>query len=123
MQVGCWQSTAGAVPAVLHTNRFPPVQSLAGEERRLQSTASQLERELATREGQLAGQAGEMAALQEALRTAQAQSNQYVMDLQVGLGCLLACWLCVPPLEVASVATRDGCCASPEVVVGPLTRC
>ena len=66
------------------------VQSLAGEERRLQSTASQLERELAAREGQLAGQAGEMAALQEALRTAQAQSNQYVMDLQVGMGCLLA---------------------------------
>ena len=67
------------------------VQSLAGEERRLQSTASQLERELAAREGQLAGQAGEMAALQEALRTAQAQSTQYVMDLQAGLGCLLAC--------------------------------
>ena len=87
---GCWESIASLLQPKLHLLPVSHVQSLAGEERRLQSTASQLERELAAREGQLAGQAGEMAALQEALRTAQAQSNQYVMDLQVGLGCLLA---------------------------------
>ena len=44
---------------------------------------AQLERELVAREGQLSGQAGELAALQEAQRDAHAQMNQYVMDLQV----------------------------------------
>ena len=60
------------------------LQSLAGEKRRVQSAAAQLERELVAREGQLAGQAGELAALQEAHRDANAQMNQYVLDLQVG---------------------------------------
>jgi len=59
------------------------LQSLAGEKRRLQSGVAQLERELVGREGQLSGQAGELAALQEAQRDAHAQMNQYVMDLQV----------------------------------------
>ncbi len=99
------------------------VQSLAGEERRLQSTVSQLERELAAREGQLAGQAGEMAALQEALRTAQAQCNQYVMDLQVGLSCLLAGSWCALTFQKASMATGDSCSASPEGAAGRLTQC
>lgn len=44
---------------------------------------AQLERELVGREGLLSGQAGELAALQEAQRDAHAQMNQYVMDLQV----------------------------------------
>ena len=48
---------------------------------------AQLERELVAREGQLSGQAGELAALQEAQRDAHAQMNQYVMDLQVGTAC------------------------------------
>ena len=43
---------------------------------------AQLERELVAREGQLAGQAGELTALQEAQRDANAQMNQFVMDLQ-----------------------------------------
>ncbi|DBA89546.1 hypothetical protein WJX79_004564 [Trebouxia sp. C0005] len=59
-------------------------ESLAGEKRRLQSGVAQLERELVAREGQLSGQAGELAALQEAQRDAHAQMNQYVMDLQAG---------------------------------------
>ncbi|KAL3159299.1 Centrosomal protein 135kDa, isoform B [Trebouxia sp. C0010 RCD-2024] len=59
-------------------------EGLAGEKRRLQSGAAQLERELVAREGQLSGQAGELAALQEAQRDAHAQMNQYVMDLQAG---------------------------------------
>lgn len=59
------------------------LQGLAGEKRRLQSGVAQLERELVAREGQLSGQAGELAALQEAQRDAHAQMNQYVMDLQV----------------------------------------
>ena len=59
------------------------LQGLAGEKRRLQSGVAQLERELVGREGQLLGQAGELAALQEAQRDAHAQMNQYVMDLQV----------------------------------------
>ena len=58
------------------------MQNLAGEKRRLQSEVAQLERELVAREGQLAGQAGELAGLQEAQRDANAQMNQYVMDLQ-----------------------------------------
>ena len=58
------------------------MQNLASEKRRLQSETAQLERELVAREGQLAGQAGELAALQEAQRDANAQMNQYVMDLQ-----------------------------------------
>ncbi len=49
----------------------------------MQSGVAQLERELVGREGQLSGQAGELAALQEAQRDAHAQMNQYVMDLQV----------------------------------------
>ena len=59
------------------------LQGLAGEKRRLQSGVAQLERELVAREGQLSGQAGQLAALQEAQRDAHAQMNQYVMDLQV----------------------------------------
>ena len=61
----------------------PAMQSLAGDNRRLQSGVAQLERELVAREGQLSGQAGELTALQEAQRDAHAQMNQYVMDLQV----------------------------------------
>lgn len=64
------------------------VQNLASEKRRLQSEVAQLERELVAREGQLAGQAGELTALQEAQRDANAQMNQYVMDLQVSV------WIC-----------------------------
>lgn len=74
------------------------LQGLAGEKRRLQSGVAQLERELVAREGQLAGQAGEVAALQEAQRDAHAQMNQYVMDLQVNkshhivmLCCMVSC--------------------------------
>ena len=59
------------------------LQSLAGEKRRLHSASAQLESYLVAREGQLAGQAGELAALQEAQRDAYAQMDQYVMDLQV----------------------------------------
>lgn len=66
-------------------------QGLAGEKRRLQSGVGQLERELVAREGQLSGQAGELAALQEAQRDAHAQMNQYVMDLQAMDCCKAKC--------------------------------
>ncbi|KAL3151587.1 Centrosomal protein 135kDa, isoform B [Trebouxia sp. C0009 RCD-2024] len=57
-------------------------EGLAGEKRRLQSGVGQLERELVAREGQLSGQAGELAALQEAQRDAHAQMNQYAGERQ-----------------------------------------
>ena len=51
--------------------------------RRLQSNVAQLEREAAAREGVLAAQGDEVASLQSVAQEAQAQCNQYVMDLQV----------------------------------------
>lgn len=74
--------------ACQHTAVGAGLQSLAKEKRRLQSGVAQLERELVAREGQLSGQAGELAALQEAQRDAHAQMNQYVMDLQVLTACI-----------------------------------
>ncbi|KAJ9515516.1 hypothetical protein QJQ45_021666, partial [Haematococcus lacustris] len=57
-------------------------ESLALDNRRLQSSVGQLEREAANREAALAARGDEAASLAEATRAAQAQINQYVMDLQ-----------------------------------------
>ncbi|GFH12871.1 uncharacterized protein HaLaN_08640, partial [Haematococcus lacustris] len=57
-------------------------ESLALDNRRV----GQLEREAANREAALAARGDEAASLAEATRAAQAQINQYVMDLQVRLG-------------------------------------
>jgi len=59
----------------------------------------QLEREAATREGLLSAKADEVESLQVAAQEAQAQCNQYVMDLQV-MGAVeeeLGVLLIVPP--------------------------
>ncbi len=59
------------------------VQALAAEHRAAQGNASALDRELAAREGQAAGQAAELTALREAHAKAQAQLNQSALDVQV----------------------------------------
>lgn len=57
---------------------------------RHQSGLSQLEREAAMREGALKAKADEVASLTEANRAAQANINQYVMDLQVSVAGLVS---------------------------------
>jgi hypothetical protein len=57
-------------------------QGLAHENQRLQSTVTQLQRELAARDSELAIRADEIASLREAQRSAQSQINQYIADLQ-----------------------------------------
>lgn len=59
------------------------LQGLANENQRLQSTVTQLQRELAARESELAIRSDEIASLREAQRSAQSQINQYISDLQV----------------------------------------
>jgi hypothetical protein len=58
-------------------------QGLAHENQRLQGTVTQLQRELAARDSELAIRADEIASLREAQRSAQSQINQYIADLQV----------------------------------------
>ncbi|GAB4818323.1 hypothetical protein N2152v2_005369 [Parachlorella kessleri] len=57
-------------------------EGLAHENQRLQSTVTQLQRELAARDSELAIRADEIASLREAQRSAQSQINQYIADLQ-----------------------------------------
>lgn len=54
---------------------------LLAQTRRAESTAAQLEREAASRESALGSRGDEVASLQEAARSAQAQLQQYVVDL------------------------------------------
>ncbi len=49
-----------------------------------QASIMQLEREAALREAALKSRSDEVASLSDALRAAQAQCNQYLLDLQVG---------------------------------------
>lgn len=56
---------------------------MAEDGRRAGGAISQLERELAVRQGHMAAQAEEMAGLQDAQRSAHVQINQYIVDLQV----------------------------------------
>lgn len=58
------------------------MQGLAHESQRLQSTVTQLQRELAARSAELAIKCDEIASLQEAQRSGQSQINQYIADLQ-----------------------------------------
>ncbi|KAF5840898.1 hypothetical protein DUNSADRAFT_15097 [Dunaliella salina] len=57
-------------------------EGLALDNRRLQSSVSQLEREAASREALLAAKADEVESLTAASQATQAQCSQYVMDLQ-----------------------------------------
>lgn len=69
-------------------------QGLAHENQRLQAVVTQLQRELAARDSELAIRADEVASLREAQRGAQSQINQYIADLQVrgeGETCWEAC--------------------------------
>ena len=57
--------------------------AMAEDAKRAAHAITQLERELAGRQGRMAAQAEELNALQEAQRSAHVQINQYVIDLQV----------------------------------------
>lgn len=61
---------------------FSQLQALANENRQLQGTLNQFERDAASREAHLNSRATEALTLQEAQRSAQSQINQYLTDLQ-----------------------------------------